>query len=35
MVGFIAYLAITRVDVKGRTVARHPSIAPVLDVELD
>jgi uncharacterized membrane-anchored protein len=37
MVGFIAYLAITRVDVKikGETPARHQSIAPVLDVELD
>jgi uncharacterized membrane-anchored protein len=35
MVGFIAYLAITRVDVKGETAAPHPSVAPVLEMELD
>jgi uncharacterized membrane-anchored protein len=36
MVGFIAYLAISRIDVKGEQPASaQPHVQPVLDVELD
>jgi uncharacterized membrane-anchored protein len=36
MVGFIAYLAVSRIDVKDAQAATaHPHVQPVLDVELD
>ncbi len=35
IVGFVAYLAITRIDVKGAQAASHPQVGPVLDVELE
>ncbi len=35
IVGFVAYLALTRLDVKDELVASHPDIGTVLGVELD
>jgi uncharacterized membrane-anchored protein len=35
MLGFIAYLASTRIDVKGEQGVAHAGVQPVLDLELD